>query len=51
MECGSVNGLKTIAVCTGRFQKEHFMESEHKPDAIFENLTNVKEFLELINQW
>lgn len=46
IEVAKVNGVKVIAVATGRVTVEELREC--KPDAVFSDLTKTKEFLKII---
>lgn len=48
IETGKVNGVKTIAVCTGFYKKDELKKC--KPDYIFDDLTDSEEFLRIVNK-
>lgn len=48
VECGKVNGLKTIAVCTGIYTMDHFKECKYKADCIVKDFSDCKSAIEMI---
>lgn len=48
IKCAKDNGVKIIAVCTGRFKKEEL--EKLKPDYILDDLTDADKFLRIVNE-